>query len=94
MSGLATLLFIIVFGLLIIGNFACQIYVASKVFEGAQVVRGIIRGTRTFIHGWKRADELGIKDIMIFWSILVAALVFIVCTFGAIFVVNGPPSGT
>ncbi len=63
---------------IIIGNFVCQIYVASKVFEGAQVIRGIVRGTRTFIIGWKRADELGIKPVMIFWSIFLSALLLIV----------------
>ncbi len=92
MSGIGTILCVGVFGLFIIGNFACQIYVATKVFEGSQVIWGIVRGTRTFIHGWKRADELGIKDIMIFWSILLATLLLIICVVTAIVLVNGPPT--
>lgn len=94
MSGLGTLLFIVVFGLLIIGSFVCQIYVASKVFKGAGIIRGILRGTPTFIRGWKQANELGIKDIMIFWTILLTFLLLIVCGACGIFAVNGHPTGS
>jgi len=85
------LLFVLLFLLLIIANITCQIYVATKVFKGPQVIRGIVRGTRTFIYGWKQANELGIKDVMIFWSILIILLTFIVCFAGAIFFTKGSP---
>ena len=91
MSEIALFLFASMLVILIISNFICQIYVATKVFEGFQVIRGIVRGNRTFIHGWKRANELGIKDIMVFWSIVVASLVLIICT-GAAMIANTPPS--
>jgi hypothetical protein len=81
MSGTGTYLCFGVFGLIILGNFACQIFVANKVFEGAQVVRGILRGTRTFIRGWKQADELGIRNVMIFWSALLSVLLLVIGAF-------------
>src|SRR5262245_28500124 len=91
MSELGAVIFLILFGVLLLGNLSCQIYVATKVFSGAQVIRGIVRGTRTFIHGWKRANELGIKDIMIFWSILLASLLFMVCSGTMLLAVSKPP---
>lgn len=87
--------FLLVFFLILIGGFACQIYVSSKLNKKQgtlQVVRGIRGGTRTFFQGWQRADELGIKNIMIIWSILVAVMLVIVFIVIGTLILNGPPA--
>jgi hypothetical protein len=62
--------------LLIIANFVFQIIVAQKVYDnGLQRFLGIMRGTRTFIRGWRFADELKIRDMMVIWSAIVGVLV-------------------
>ena len=64
------------FILLIIANFVFQIIVAQKVYDtGLQRFLGIMRGTRTFIRGWRFADEFQIRDMMVIWSAIVGVLV-------------------
>lgn len=64
MSGLANTIFVIGLILLVLGSFTCQIYVSWKLFgeQGlVQVITGIVRGNRTFIYGWRWANQLGIN---------------------------------
>jgi hypothetical protein len=92
-----SLISLLMSGLLLVIAFACQIYVSSRVFreEGtSHVMRGILRGTRTFIRGWRRADELEIKDIMIFWSIVVGLLLFLILVLLVTFAASGPPGSS
>jgi hypothetical protein len=83
-----------IYGLIILGNFVCQVYVGRLVFreEGtARIVLGVLRGTPTFVRGWRRADELGIRDVMVFWSFLVVMLLIPLCLTLAIVAIAGPP---
>jgi len=63
-------------------SFVCFIIVLIKQFQNAAVVHGIIGivtcGIWTFIWGWMNATKVGIKNIMIIWTILI--LLFIVFT--------------
>jgi hypothetical protein len=65
-------------GLLIIpiwiGSLICAVIVLIKLFqnEGAlKGILGIICGLYTFVWGWMNASRLGIKNIMIIWTILI-----------------------
>jgi hypothetical protein len=56
--------------------------VLIKLFQEKGVLHGIlglICGLYTFIWGWMNADRLGIKNIMMIWSLLI--LVSIVLSF-------------
>ena len=82
MIGIAGLFLSLIFILMIIGNFICQIYVANKLYaqHGAvAVLLGIIRGNRTFFLGWQSADLLEIRNVMMVWSFCIAILVCEIC---------------
>ena len=57
-----------------LGWLICFIIVLIKQFKDAGVVHGIIGiitcGIWTFIWGWMNAARLGIKNIMMIWSLL------------------------
>jgi ABC-type multidrug transport system permease subunit len=94
---LATLLWlfaIVGFALLIVANFACQVYVSNKLYDeggAGQVIIGVLRGTNTFIRGWRQANELGIRTLMIVWSIVIALLVLLVCLIAGVAALTGNP---
>ena len=65
-----------------LGCIICLIIVLIKLFQEKGVLHGIlglICGLYTFIWGWMNADRLGIKNIMMIWSLLI--LVSIVLSF-------------
>ena len=89
------LILFLLFGVIALLSFGCQIYVSSRVFKEQgtfAIIWGCLRGTKTFIRGWREAEALGIKDIMIFWSILVGIILLAVCVLMLLVLVNGPPS--
>ncbi|MBN1993691.1 MAG: hypothetical protein JW953_13400 [Anaerolineae bacterium] len=94
---LAILATCLTFGLIIIGNFAYQIYISYLLYKEqgpARIMWGIVFGSnRTFAQGWQQADELGIKNIMTFWSFLLTILVISVVGLMIYFAVTGPPAG-
>ena len=52
----------------------CFILVVVKMFRTAGVVQGIIGlicGIWAFIWGWMNAGKLGIKNIMLIWTVLI-----------------------
>jgi hypothetical protein len=67
MMGLASLI-----GL---GSLVCWIMVLIKQFQSGSVVHGIIGivtcGLWTFIWGWMNAGKLGLRNIMLIWTILI-----------------------
>jgi hypothetical protein len=77
MSDAATIV-ITVFIALIFGNFLLQFYVAYHLY-GSSFLFKALRGTRTFIDGWKAAKAHDIQDLMVLWSILVAGMLIMIC---------------
>jgi hypothetical protein len=60
--------------LMSLGVLICFIFVLIKLFqtEGAlQGIIGLICGLWTFIWGWMNAGKLGIKNIMMIWTLLI-----------------------
>ncbi len=69
-----------------LGSLICFIIVLIKLFqnEGAlKGILGIICGLYTFIWGWMNADKLGIKNIMIIWTLLILVSLVLNFAFGA-----------
>jgi len=65
----------------LVGMIICQIIVVVKMFQTAGAVQGIIGlicGIWAFIWGWMNAGKLGIKNIMLIWTVLI--LVYLVLT--------------
>ena len=57
-----------------LGSIICFIMVLIKLFQDKGALHGIlglICGLYTFIWGWLNADRLGVKNIMIIWSLLI-----------------------
>lgn len=69
-----------------IGSLICFIIVLIKLFqnEGAlKGILGIICGLYTFVWGWINADKLGIKNIMLIWTLLIIVSIVLNFMFGA-----------
>ena len=63
-----------------IGCLICFIMVLIKLFQENGIVHGIlglICGLYTFIWGWMNATRLGIKNIMIIWTLLIIISVIV-----------------
>jgi hypothetical protein len=59
-----------------IGSLVCWIIVLVKLFQNGYTVPGIIGiicALVAFIYGWMKADELGVKNIMLVWTGLIVA---------------------
>lgn len=57
-----------------LGSLICFIIVLVKMFQNAGVLQGIlglICGLWCFIWGWMNAGKLGIKNIMLIWTVLI-----------------------
>lgn len=60
--------------LMSLGSLICFIIVLVKMFQTAGVLQGIlglICGLWCFIWGWMNAGKLGIKNIMMIWTVLI-----------------------
>lgn len=69
--------------LLALGWLICWIIVLIKQFKDGGVVQGIIGlicGLWTFIWGWMNASRLGIRNIMLIWSIIWLLLIILGAT--------------
>lgn len=63
-----------------LGCIICFIMVLIKLFQENGVLHGIlglICGLYTFIWGWMNATRLGIKNIMIIWTLLIIISVIV-----------------
>lgn len=59
--------------LVALGSVICWILVLIKIFQNDGAVKGIIGlicGLFAFIWGWMNADRLGVKNIMMAWTVL------------------------
>ncbi len=76
-------LILFLFGVILILNFCCQLYISS-VFHNEQgllfVLGACLCVPKLFKQGWQEADTLIIKDVMIIWSILLGAFIFLSST--------------
>ena len=58
----------------LVGCIICQIFVAIKIFQNDGALKGIIAllcGLFGLIWGWMNADRLGVKNIMLIWTVLI-----------------------
>jgi len=58
----------------LVGCIICQIIVAIKIFQNDGALKGILAlicGLFGLIWGWMNASRLGIKNIMMIWSLLI-----------------------
>lgn len=80
-----------------IGSLICFIIVLIKLFQNEGALKGIlglICGLYTFIWGWMNADKLGIKNIMLIWTVLILIQLVLNFAFGASMIPYGaaPPT--
>jgi hypothetical protein len=57
-----------------LGSLICLIIVVVKMFQNAGALQGIIGlicGIWAFIWGWMNAGKLGIKNLMLIWTVLI-----------------------
>lgn len=81
--------------LLSLASLVCFIMVLIKQFKTAGVVHGIIGiitcGLWTLIWGWINAGKLGIRNLMIIWTVLILLCIIIGATSGAMSFTYGVP---
>lgn len=78
-----------------LGCLICFIIVLIKLFQNEGALKGIlglICGLYTFVWGWMNADRLGIKNIMIIWTILIIVSLILNFVFGAAMIPYGAPN--
>ncbi|HEX5704625.1 MAG TPA: hypothetical protein VFX97_15595 [Pyrinomonadaceae bacterium] len=64
----------------LLGCIICQIIVAIKIFQNDGALKGIIAlicGLFGLIWGWMNAARLGVKNIMIIWTLLIVVYVIL-----------------
>jgi hypothetical protein len=78
-----------------IGCLICYVIVLIKLFqnEGAlKGILGIICGLYTFVWGWMNADRLGVKNIMMIWTLLLIIQLVLNFVFGVAIIPGYPPN--
>jgi len=78
-----------------IGCLICFVIVLIKLFqnEGAlKGILGIICGLYTLVWGWMNADRLGIKNIMMIWTLLLIIQLVLNFVFGVAMIPGYPPN--
>lgn len=58
----------------LVGLIVCQIIVAVKIFQNDGALKGILAlicGLFGLIWGWMNAGRLGVKNIMMIWTVLI-----------------------
>ena len=71
------------------------IMVLIKLFQNEGALKGIlglICGLYTFIWGWMNANRLGIKNLMIIWTLLIILLIILQVVFGGAMAMRGLPT--
>ena len=70
-----------------LGAFVCWIIVLVAIFKSGDTlygVAGIFCGIVAFFYGWSKADDLGVKPVMIAWTgCVVAYVISIVAAIGS-----------
>lgn len=84
--------------LCLIGMVVCWIIVLIRQFKDAGVVHGIIGiicSLWTFIWGWMNAGRLGLRNVMIIWTVLIILyVVFLSLSGGFSYSYGINPAGT
>lgn len=76
----------IVIWLVILAMVVVQILVVVKMFQNAGALHGIlglICGLYAYIWGWMNSSKLGIKNLMIIWTVLIILVFILNILFGA-----------
>lgn len=63
-----------------LGSLICFIIVLIKLFQNEGALKGIlglICSLYTFIWGWMNANKLGIKNIMMIWTLLIIVYIIL-----------------
>jgi len=66
--------------IVLLGCIICQIIVAIKIFQNDGALKGIIAllcGLFGLIWGWMNSERLGVKNIMIIWTLLIVVYVIL-----------------
>jgi hypothetical protein len=74
--------------LVLLAAFVVQILVVVKMFQNQGALHGIlglICGLYAFIWGWMNSGKLGIKNLMIIWTVLIILYAILAATLGASF---------
>ena len=77
----------IVIWLVILAMVVVQILVVVKMFQNAGALHGIlglICGLYAYIWGWMNSSKLGIKNLMIIWTVLIIVYIILTFTVGGI----------
>ena len=72
--------------LLALAAFVIQILVVVKMFQNVGALHGIlgiICGLYAYIWGWLNSGKLGIKNLMIIWTVLIILIIILNVAFGA-----------
>jgi|SRR6267378_4161044 len=81
-----------------LGWLICCIIVLIKQFQDAGVVHGIIGiitcGIWTFIWGWINSSRLGLRNIMLIWTLLIVVYFVLNFAFGIAMIPGYPPRPT
>ena len=78
-----------------IGCLICFIIVLIKLFQNEGALKGIlglICGLYTFIWGWMNSDRLGIRNIMMIWTLLIIVQLILNFVFGVAMIPGYPAS--
>lgn len=81
----------------LVGMIICQIFVAIKIFQNDGALKGILAllcGLFGLIWGWMNATRLGIKNIMMIWTVLIILFFILSAMGGFSFSYNLGPSPT
>src|SRR2546428_11639036 len=77
-----------------LGSLICFIIVLIKLFQNEGALKGIlglICALYTFIWGWMNANKLGIRNIMLIWTILCIVQLVLNFAFGISMIPGYPP---
>ena len=75
----------IVLLLLLLGSIVCWIMVLIQMFKNAGAVHGIIGilcSLYAFIWGWMNAGKLGIRNLMLAWTLILVLYIILAAFFG------------
>lgn len=81
--------------LVALADLVVAIMVLVKLFQNEGALKGIlglICGLYTFIWGWMNANRLGIKNLMIIWTVLIILLIILQVAFGGAMAMRGMPT--
>jgi hypothetical protein len=81
--------------LVALADVVVAIMVLVKLFQNEGALKGIlglICGLYTFIWGWMNANRLGIKNLMIIWTLLIILLIILQVVFGGAMALRGMPT--